>query len=126
MECRPSAFAEAPADRRSLGGGCSGLPDGANLRGNLKVRTAFCNALLDRLLLDLGERLGCAWRAITIEGRVAERQLRNLALRIARVRPMLGNPLVADLPELVRAGLPLPADEEEREKEEDCSPANDE
>jgi len=39
---------------------------------------------------------------------------------------MLGNPLVADLPKLVRAGLPLAANEEEREEEDEGSPANDE
>lgn len=37
---------------------------------------------------------------------------------------MLGNPLVADLPKLVRARLPLPAGEEEREEENDGNPAN--
>ena len=50
----------------------------------------------------------------------------HLALRIAGVRPVLGDPLIADLPELVRAGLPLPAEEEEREEQDECRAANDE
>lgn len=39
---------------------------------------------------------------------------------------MLGDPLIADLPKLVRARLPLPAYEEEYEKEGEGSPADDE
>ena len=39
---------------------------------------------------------------------------------------MLGNPLVADLPELIRARFPLPACEEEDEHERERSPADDE
>jgi hypothetical protein len=48
----------------------------------------------------------------------------DLAFRIARVRPVLGDPLVADLPKLVRARLPLPADEEEYEEKGEGNPAD--
>ena len=37
---------------------------------------------------------------------------------------MLGDPLVADLPELVRARLPLPAEEEEYEEKREGNPAD--
>lgn len=39
---------------------------------------------------------------------------------------MLGDPLVADLPKLVRARLPLPADDEEYEEDGDDRSAKDE
>jgi hypothetical protein len=39
---------------------------------------------------------------------------------------MLGDPLVADLPKLVRARLSFPADEEEHEEDRDGRPADEE
>ena len=49
-----------------------------------------------------------------------------LPLRIARMRLMLGQPLVADWPKLVQARRPLPADQEGREDGGDGSAAQDE